>query len=1221
MGGTTAAEGNLIAFNLGPGVSVIGADSVGNQIAGNQIYSDDDSAQALQFDGSSYVSIPNGLIVGSEGSTTLEGWFKTTSGGVIFGRQGGSLGSTFYGWDPTVYVGTDGRLYAGGYDPDSGSIEQVTSSSTVNDGQWHNVAFVTDGVSGTMTLYLDGQLVGSVSGSAETLNPQVGQIGMGFTEYWPDTPGGFYGFVGEINDVRIWSEARTADEIGGDMTTGLSAGLPGLEADYLFDDGQGLTARDLTSNGNNGTLSGFNGDVPTWAAPAGVAVDLGDDGITYNATAPRQGPNNFQNFPIVITNADGSLQGWLSGSLPDTTFLVDIYASAAFSLEGAGQAQDYLGSLEVTTDGQGQALFNVPFTAPEGMPVVTATATDPDGNTSEVSAVRRASLEAPAQDLRVNPGQPLAFSTALGDGIAIEDPDAGPLDPAWNLTLTVSEGTLSLSSLSGLTGSGDGTSVLEYSGSLSALDAALGDLSYVQASGSHGIFTMSVNAVSAGAPALQAEVTISDGLFTVTSDADSGPGSLRQAILDSDALSGGANTIDFAIPGQGIQTIAPLSALPAITNPVLIDGFSQPGFSAMPLIELSGAEAGTADGLNIACSGVTIRGLDINSFASGAGIGLSGTAATGNTIEADDFGTDPTGLQPFPNEVGIQISDGASNNLIGGATAAEGNLIAYNMGPGVQVVGNGSAGNQITANRIYYNDDQVSLSFDGSTDVALSNNPLEGAHPEITIEASFETTSGGVIIGFQNGSISGYSSLYVPSLYVGLDGKLYGDLLSSPETVNDGRWHQVALVVEDGESGAERLYLDGQLVASTSGSYVGYNTYSDQYGQIGTGYTAYYYYATNNGWYGFVGQIDDVRIWNVALSSDQIQQDRVTPPSATTPGLVADFPLDEGQGLTAYNLTPDQVNGTLSGSNGDLPTWIAPGGKAIDLGEDEIQNSPVVVTTAAGGLEGWLGGSKPNTTFRVDIFASNSFSREGAGQAQDYLGSLEVTTDSTGQAVFNVPFAAPAGLPVITATATDPQGDTSEVSAIRQPTLDVPTQIVPRGSGRVAVVLGGLGRWDLNRRLRCRTAGSDVGPDAFGVVGYAVAFELDRTDRLGKRHERTAICRIALCPQRGAWGPCLRSRGRVAWELHDEPERQFGRCSVPKGSGEHQRRRVHGNDDGRQRSRLAAAGNPRFQRRHGRNEHHRLRDTGPGDRNDCPTLEPAHNHDCGSDRRVLTARF
>ena len=80
----------------------------------------------------------------------------------------------------------------------------------------------------------------------------------------------------------------------------------------------------------------------------------------------------------------------------------------------------------------------------------------------------------------------------------------------------------------------------------------------------------------------------------MSTTADSGPGSLRQAILDSNAATGSTNTIDFDIPGQGVQTIAPASPLPAITSPVLIDGTSQPGYAGTPLIQLSGSQARTA---------------------------------------------------------------------------------------------------------------------------------------------------------------------------------------------------------------------------------------------------------------------------------------------------------------------------------------------------------------------------------------------------------------------------------------------------------------------------------------------------------------------------------------------------------------------------------------------------------------------------------------------------
>src|SRR5918993_2579989 len=62
--------------------------------------------------------------------------------------------------------------------------------------------------------------------------------------------------------------------------------------------------------------------------------------------------------------------------------------------------------------------------------------------------------------------------------------------------------------------------------------------------------------------------------LTVTNTNDSGAGSLRQAILDANATDG-ASVIDFNISGTGVKTIRPTSALPTITEPVTIDGYTQ----------------------------------------------------------------------------------------------------------------------------------------------------------------------------------------------------------------------------------------------------------------------------------------------------------------------------------------------------------------------------------------------------------------------------------------------------------------------------------------------------------------------------------------------------------------------------------------------------------------------------------------------------------------------
>src|SRR5205814_7829969 len=70
--------------------------------------------------------------------------------------------------------------------------------------------------------------------------------------------------------------------------------------------------------------------------------------------------------------------------------------------------------------------------------------------------------------------------------------------------------------------------------------------------------------------------------FTVTNTNDTGTGSLRQAITDANNHSG-LDTIDFDIPATGVQTITPATALPDITDAVIIDGYTQPGASANTL--------------------------------------------------------------------------------------------------------------------------------------------------------------------------------------------------------------------------------------------------------------------------------------------------------------------------------------------------------------------------------------------------------------------------------------------------------------------------------------------------------------------------------------------------------------------------------------------------------------------------------------------------------------
>ena len=171
--------------------------------------------------------------------------------------------------------------------------------------------------------------------------------------------------------------------------------------------------------------------------------------------------------------------------------------------------------------------------------------------------------------------------------------------------------------------------------------------------------------------------------YMVSTTADSGSGSLRQAITLANA-SPGLDTIDFDIPGTGVQTIMPTAPLPFITDPVKIDGTSQPGFASTPLIRIVGTSAGpTASGLELLDqTGSTIQSLSIAGF-SGAGIEISGGGST--VIYGSLIGTNSTGTAADANGIGILITTGSLGNTIGGNATNQRNTISGNGGPGIRI--------------------------------------------------------------------------------------------------------------------------------------------------------------------------------------------------------------------------------------------------------------------------------------------------------------------------------------------------------------------------------------------------------------------------------------------------------------------------------------------------------------------------------------------------------
>jgi titin len=185
-------------------------------------------------------------------------------------------------------------------------------------------------------------------------------------------------------------------------------------------------------------------------------------------------------------------------------------------------------------------------------------------------------------------------------------------------------------------------------------------------------------------------------VFTVTNVADSGPGTLRSAITNANATPG-PDWIHFNLTGTGPFTIAPLSPLPALTDPTIIDATTQPGYAGVPRVRLNGTAAGAAaSGLRLesGASGSTIRGLAILAFGR---YGVEVVGGSSNVIEACYLGVDVDGVTAVGNSGGVFLK-GATDCIVGGEAPGAGNVISGNLNDGVYLEDNG--GHQVLGNFI-----------------------------------------------------------------------------------------------------------------------------------------------------------------------------------------------------------------------------------------------------------------------------------------------------------------------------------------------------------------------------------------------------------------------------------------------------------------------------------------------------------------------------------------
>ncbi len=251
---------------------------------------------ALTFNGTSdYVTIPDAASLRPT-NLTLEGWvnFSQYPSGVLslFGR---ALGSSFL--DSYAVWINGGALYGGIADTSGQSQISVGWSPTLN--TWYHVAFTFDDPSNTMVLYINGNVVatGTTASSIVYDNHPLllgADIDSGPIRYF---------LPGSLDDFRLYNVARTQAQIQSDMSQTLTGSEANLAAYLPLDEGSGITAYDLTANGNNGTLGGgVPANEPTWTAVTlagltGPNAALGSPNPTIGAALSFNGSNNYVQLP------------------------------------------------------------------------------------------------------------------------------------------------------------------------------------------------------------------------------------------------------------------------------------------------------------------------------------------------------------------------------------------------------------------------------------------------------------------------------------------------------------------------------------------------------------------------------------------------------------------------------------------------------------------------------------------------------------------------------------------------------------------------------------------------------------------------------------------------------------------------------------------------------------------------------------------------------------
>jgi hypothetical protein len=470
-----------------------------------------------------------------------------------------------------------------------------------------------------------------------------------------------------------------------------------------------------------------------------MSINLGANGATPNDPLDEDsGPNELQNTPV-ITAAVGDYSGTLLkgrlDSKPDTTYRIEVYGSNN-AAGAAGEARSLLGQFNVTTDAAGTALFEQAVSFYKVSQYITATATDPAGNTSEL-----------CEPTRIAPGSTVVTNTnargagslfgAIVNSQANSGPDtitfnlprpgvhrillsAADIFPVWSPSLLTIDATtqpgyggtpvVELVGSAGSTGGGASAGLAFYTGNAIVIRGlAIGGFqSGIDMGESTGRIEANYIGLAADGSPLPNEVGIKAGSTTIG-------GTVAQA---RNVISANTTAGIVSVDGEGSDTVqgnyigtnsAGNAAVPNGVGIILTGGNNTIGGTVAAARNVISGNIGTGIRLDVYTDDFTTTDQYLANYVRGNFIGVA----------AD-------GVTPLGNGGDGIVADGPAA-FIGGTLSGQANVIAYNGGNGVTVaidpneVGSGQK-TSVRGNAIYGN---AKLGIDLGNDGVTANDPAD----------------------------------------------------------------------------------------------------------------------------------------------------------------------------------------------------------------------------------------------------------------------------------------------------------------------------------------------------------------------------------------------------------------------------------------------------------------------------------------------------------------